>query len=86
MISGGMVNEHNQEESRPITRRWLVEQSPSWVTNGHSTIQESSILLWNPKIYYCVHNSLPLDSLLSHMNPVQPILLIYILIFSSMYV
>jgi len=31
----------------------------------------NSLLLWIPKVHYFVHESLPLDSILSHSNPVH---------------
>jgi len=43
------------------------------------------ILLWNPKVRYRAHNSLPLVSMLCQMHPVHtfPVSLRYILILSS---
>jgi len=59
-----------------------VEQSPSSEASSHSDSQKIPQLLWNPKIHYCVHSSLPLAPILSHMNPVC-ILISDILILSS---
>jgi len=46
-----------------------MEQNPSWEANSHSAFQELSCLLWNLKVHYHVHNSLPLILTLSQMHP-----------------
>jgi len=48
-----------------------MEQGPSWDANSHSARQKISCLLWNPKVHCCVHNSLPLVTIMNYMNPVH---------------
>jgi len=48
-----------------------MEQSPSWDANNHSANQEIPHSVWNPKVHYHVHSSLPLVHILSQMHPVH---------------
>jgi hypothetical protein len=48
-----------------------MKQSPSWEVNSYSASQEAPHLLWNLKVHYCVHKTLPLDPILNKMNPVH---------------
>jgi hypothetical protein len=47
-----------------------VEQSPSWEVNSYLRSQEIAPILWNLKVHYHIHNSPPLVSTLSKINPV----------------
>ena len=48
-----------------------MEQSPSWDANRFSANQEIARIVWNPKVYYRFHSSLPPVPILSHINPVH---------------
>jgi hypothetical protein len=45
--------------------------NPSWEENRCSANQEICHLLWNPKVHYHVHKSMPLISILNQRNPIH---------------
>jgi len=56
--------------SCPAILTYSMEQSPSWEANWFSASQEIPSILWNLKVHYHIHNSLPPVPILSHINPV----------------
>lgn len=48
-----------------------MEKSPSWEDNSCSSTTESLSILWSPTVHCCVHNRLPLVSIVSQVNPVH---------------
>jgi hypothetical protein len=48
----------------PMQQRYIMEHSPSCEASISSSSQEIPCILKNPKVHYCVHNSLPLVPIL----------------------
>jgi hypothetical protein len=49
----------------------FIGKSPSWEASSCSANQEIPCILWNPKVHYRVHKSLPPAPVLSQMNSVH---------------
>jgi hypothetical protein len=50
---------------------YSTEQSPSSEATRFSASQEIPRNLWNPKVHYRFHNSPPLVSILTYINPIH---------------
>jgi hypothetical protein len=49
----------------------FMNQSPSWEANRFSGTQEIPRILWDPKVHYRIHNSLPPVLILSKIDAVH---------------
>ena len=47
-----------------------MEQSPFWEDERFSASQETARILWNPNVYYRIHNSPPPAPIQNESNPV----------------
>jgi hypothetical protein len=53
----------------PTLQTKCLYKSEHFLTNSHSTSQDFPHILWDPNAHYIVYKSLPLDQILSQMNP-----------------
>jgi hypothetical protein len=65
-----LLLEFLEKERKKTARRKANsrQNNPFWEANSSSATQETLHVLWNQNVYYCVHKSPPLDTILRHIN------------------
>ena len=63
--------DQEQQGTHQLDHTYSMWQSPSWEANRSSGRQEIPGILWKTTVHYCIHNSLPPDTVLSQFNPVH---------------